>query len=338
MRVGLFIDLRNPYPWRQDPARLTAFTLEVIEEAEHLGIDSIWASEHHLFSDDYLTAPLTFLAAAAARTSRVRLGTAIVIAPLHHAAEIAEQAVMVDLLSNGRVDLGLGAGYRVPEYGLFDADMGRRYGQTDEKARQVRRLLSPGGVAPRPVQAEVPIWMGYQGPQGARRAGLLGERLLNPDARSWEPYRAGLLEAGHDPSRGRMAGLVNAWVTDDPEADWPTVRPYLAHQLDSYNAHAVEGTGRPVPRPVDPERIRSGAPRLLSYFWCEQAEMVAANIRKFTAGAPVETVFIAASLSGMPEDMVVRHVRNIGTKLLPLLADSPAATERAEPAPVISAS
>src|SRR5262245_65037476 len=113
MKVGLFFDLRNPPAWRQDPARLHAFSLEVIEEAEHLGIDSIWMSEHHLFVDDYLTAPLTFLAAAAARTSRVRLGTAIVIAPLHHAAEIAEQVVLVDLLSNGRVDLGLGTGYRV---------------------------------------------------------------------------------------------------------------------------------------------------------------------------------------------------------------------------------
>ena len=69
MKVGLYFDLRNPDRWRQDPARLHAFTLEAIEEAEPLGADSIWLSEHHLFADDYVSAPLTFLAAAAARTS-----------------------------------------------------------------------------------------------------------------------------------------------------------------------------------------------------------------------------------------------------------------------------
>ena len=126
---------------------------------------------NHLFSDDYVAAPLTFLAAVAARTSRVRLGTAVVLAPLHNAVEIAEQAAMVDLISGGRLDLGLGTGYRVPEYELFGADLRRRYAQTDAKAKEVRRLLSPGGVTPHPVQAEVPIWMGYQGPKGARRAG-----------------------------------------------------------------------------------------------------------------------------------------------------------------------
>ena len=124
---------------------------------------------NHLFSDDYVAAPLTFLAAVAARTSRVRLGTAVVLAPLHNAVEIAEQAAMVDLISGGRLDLGLGTGYRVPEYELFGADLRRRYAQTDAKAKEVRRLLSP--VTSHPVQAEVPIWMGYQGPKGARRAG-----------------------------------------------------------------------------------------------------------------------------------------------------------------------
>src|SRR5271165_1523701 len=116
MKVGLYFDLRNPHAWRQDPARLHSFTLEAIEEAEHLGADSIWLSEHHLFADDYVAAPLTFLAAAAARTSRVRLGSAVVLAPLHHAVEIAEQAAMVDLISGGRLELGLGTGYRVSEY------------------------------------------------------------------------------------------------------------------------------------------------------------------------------------------------------------------------------
>ena len=328
MKVGLFFDVRNPVQWRQDPARLHSFTLELCEEAEHLGIDSIWASEHHLFVDDYLTSPLTFLSAVAARTRRVRLGTAILVAPIHHHAEIAEQAALVDLISDGRLDLGLGTGYRVPEYELFDASLEKRYAQTDGTARDVRRLLSPGGVKPQPVQERLPIWMGYQGPQGAKRAGLLGENLLNADARSWAPYREGLIEAGHEPSRGRMAGSVNAFVTDDPEKDWEIVKDRLAHQLDSYYAHAVEGTDRPPPRPVDPERVRSGSAKLLNYFWCDTADNVAREVRAFTSGAPVETVFLFVSLSGMPEDVVVRHMQAICTDLVPLLAGFDAASEQ----------
>jgi alkanesulfonate monooxygenase SsuD/methylene tetrahydromethanopterin reductase-like flavin-dependent oxidoreductase (luciferase family) len=262
----------------------------------------------------------------------VRLGTAIVVAPLHHHAEIAEQAVLVDLLSNGRLELGLGAGYRLPEYQLFDASMDKRYAQTDETARQVRRLLSPGGVRPQPVQERLPIWMGYQGPQGARRAGLLGEALLSADARNWEPYREGLVDAGHDVSAGRMAGAVNAFVTDDPDRDWALVRDRLAHQLDTYNLHAVEGTDLPTPRPVDPERLRTNSPKRQNYFWCDTPAAVADEVRRYTAGAPVESVHLFVSLSGMPEDVVLRHLHTIAGGLRPALADVDAAAESPAPA------
>jgi hypothetical protein len=163
--------------------------------------------------------------------------------------------------------------------------------------------------------------MGYQGPKGARRAGLAGAPLLSADARNWEPYRDGLIAAGFCPSRARMAGWINAWVSDDPEGDWPTVRVHLAHQFDSYARHAVEGTGRPPPPPVDPEQVRTGSTdSLLGYVWCEQAEGVARRIRAYTAGAPVETILIFASLAGMPENMVIAHIQRICTSLAPLIA------------------
>src|ERR1700758_2133071 len=92
MRVGIYFDLRNPPAWRVSPSRLYGFTLEMCREAELLGCDSVWLTEPHLFDDDYLPQPLTFAAAVAARTQRVRIGTGILIAPLHHPAEVAEQA------------------------------------------------------------------------------------------------------------------------------------------------------------------------------------------------------------------------------------------------------
>lgn len=322
MKVGLYFDLRNPQEWRQDPARLHAFTLEAIEEAEHLGIDSIWLPEHHLFCDDYVAAPLTFLAAAAARTSKVRLGTAVVLAPLHHAVEIAEQAAMVDLVSGGRLELGLGAGYRIPEFELYGADQRRRNSRTDAKAVEIRRLLSPGGVTPQPLQSDIPIWMGYLGPKGARRAGLIGASLLSADPRNWPAYRDGLQAGGHDVSRARMAGLINAWVSDDPEADWTTVRTHVCRHFDTYAAHRVEGTGKPTPRPVDADCLRRSRDIQHGYFWCDHPEALREKIINYATGAPVETVLIFASLAGMPEDLVIRHIQTIGGKLAPQLADA----------------
>jgi alkanesulfonate monooxygenase SsuD/methylene tetrahydromethanopterin reductase-like flavin-dependent oxidoreductase (luciferase family) len=112
VNVGLYFDLRNPPPWRQDWQRLYAFTLEMCEEAERLGIHSVWFTEHHLFEDGYIPQPLTFASATAARTSRIRIGIAILIAPLYHPVHLAEQAAVVDIVSGGRLDLGIGAGYR----------------------------------------------------------------------------------------------------------------------------------------------------------------------------------------------------------------------------------
>jgi len=322
VKVGLYFDLRNPQQWRQTPSRLYGFTIEACEEAERLGASSAWFTEHHLFDDDYLCAPLTFASAVAARTTRIRLGTAIVIAPLHHPAEIAEQSATVDLVSNGRLDLGLGAGYRVPEFELFDASMTARYAQTDGTARRLRELWGTHGIRPGTVQDPLPIWMGYQGPQGARRAGLLGEGLLSADASLWGPYSEGLAEAGHSVAAGVMSGGIQGWATDDPDADWPTVSEHLAHQLNSYRHHLVEGTDRPPPNPVNLDHVvnSDGAGPLASFTY-GTPECVAEKVKAATKGAPVDTVFFWASIGGMSDDLVMRNINTVCTRLAPLLTE-----------------
>jgi len=235
---------------------------------------------------------------------------------------LAEQSAIVDLLSNGRLDLGLGAGYRVPEFDFFDADMAHRYGLTDDCARQLRKLWDV--ATPAPVQSWLPIWMGYQGPKGAQRAGRLGEGLLSAAASLWPGYRDALVAAGHDPAvRGRMAGGVTGWVTDDPERDWPMVSKHVAAQVDSYRRHMVEGTDQPVPRPVDPEKLRSRSESRgpLDRIVYGTPDQVAANIKASTAGAPVETVFFWASIAGMSAETTSRHVNMICTELAPRLAN-----------------
>lgn len=320
MKVGLYFDLRNPPEWRQDPQRLHSFTLEVCEEADRSGIGSLWFSEHHLFDDHYLSQPLTYLAAVAARTKRARLGTAVMIAPIRQPALIAEEAAIVDLISDGRLDLGLGTGYRPPEFELYGTTLEKRYERTDQTVRDLRRLWDEGAITPHPAQSRVPIWLGYQGPMGARRAGKLGEGLLSVDPALLEPYRAGLVEGGHDPQSARMSGALSAFVSDDPERDWPTVAKHVAAQADGYRRHMVEGTDQPVPAPVDAERIRArGLTTGFHGLMVDTPENVAAEVRRHTAGLPVDTVFFWVSIAGMPEEMVMRHMETVCDVLVPML-------------------
>ena len=320
IEVGLYFDLRNPPQWAQSPSRLYGFTIELCQEAERLGAASVWFTEHHLFDDGYLTSPLTVLAAVAAKTSRIRLGTAVVVAPLHNTVDIAEQATVVDLISDGRLELGLGAGYRIPEFALFGVDPRSRFRRTEEAARQLRQLWNGDSMAPQPVQDSVPIWLGYQSPAGARRAGRLGEGLLSPDAALWAPYAQGLAEGGHSVSSARMAGGIHGWASEDPDGDWPVVSKHVAYQFDSYRKHMVEGTGAPQPRPVDMDRLTNSArPGPVGSFTYGSPEYVAGQIRAKTAGAPVKTVYLWGTIAGMPEEMARRNVTTICNRLAPLL-------------------
>jgi alkanesulfonate monooxygenase SsuD/methylene tetrahydromethanopterin reductase-like flavin-dependent oxidoreductase (luciferase family) len=250
VEVGVWFDLRNPPGWWGDPSRLYGFTLELCEEAERLGAHSLWFSEHHGFEDGYLPQPLTFAAAAAARTARVRVGTGILVAPLRKTAQLAEEAAVTDLISAGRLELGLGAGYRVPEFELFGADIAERYRTLDQQVSELRRLWSPGGLTPAPAQERLPVWLGYQGPQGARRAGRMGEGLLAAAADLWPHYREGLVEGGHSVAAARMAGGVNAYVTDDPERDWPLVAPYIARVPTTVSSPGAGRSAAPWARTV----------------------------------------------------------------------------------------
>src|SRR6478752_6498184 len=148
MRVGIYLDLRNPPAWRRPWARHYGRWLEIVEEADRLGTDSVWLSEHHFFEDGYLPQPLTFAAAVAARTTRARIGTAVLLPALRNAVQLAEEAAIVDLLSDGRLDLGVGAGYRVPEFDAFGAAASRRYRLVEERVNEVRALWAEGRTTP----------------------------------------------------------------------------------------------------------------------------------------------------------------------------------------------
>jgi alkanesulfonate monooxygenase SsuD/methylene tetrahydromethanopterin reductase-like flavin-dependent oxidoreductase (luciferase family) len=281
----------------------------------------VWLSEHHLFDDGYLPQPLTFAAAVAARTSRVRIGTAILIAPLRTPALIAEEAIMVDILSGGRLDLGLGAGYRHAEFELFGAEHGRPLGQLFARVAGVRAVLA-GAITPPPVQEPLPLWIGCNGPKGARRVGEVGEFLLSVRPVLAPQYLEGLRAGGHDTSGARMSGPVNIFLSDDPERDWPSVAEGYQYIMDSYE-RAAAAPGAPAPTPTDPERLRAGGlAKGLRGCLVTTPDEAANAVREHFAGIPVETIFTWAALPGVPHDTMGRHVELWCTTFAEALKDA----------------
>jgi alkanesulfonate monooxygenase SsuD/methylene tetrahydromethanopterin reductase-like flavin-dependent oxidoreductase (luciferase family) len=329
MRIGIWQDLRNPPPWRRDWSELYSASIERVEEAERLGLDSVWLSEHHFFEDGYLPQTLTYAGALAARTSRITIGTAILLAPLRPAIDIAEQAAIVDILSNGRFELGLGAGYRIPEFTAFGTTMEDRMDRLEDRTREVRRLYDEGGITPGPVQDRMPIWVGGGSPRAARIAGALGEGLMWGDVRSLPHYTKALEAGGHDPASARLATGVGLVVADDPERAWARIAPHLEYQWETYTRYGTEGlqtdqsatAGVPEASAVTADGLRSDGPEmLLPRFDVVTAEEAVRRLRLWMADLPIEHAFFWDSIAGMDDDLVGRHIELLATQVAPALA------------------
>ena len=325
MNIGLYFDLRNPTQWRRDPHSLYASTLELCEEVDGRGVHSLWFTEHHLFEDGYLPQPLTYIAAVAARTKRARLGTSIVLAPLHSAVTMAEQCAVVDIISNGRLELGLGAGYLIQEFELYGVveSFEQRGKVTVERALEIRRLCAEGGITPVPIQSPLPVSVAASFPSTARRAGRAGVGLQRIDRHLIEPYLEGLVEGGHGVEAGWMSGPANVFLSDDPERDWPVVREHVAYQWDSY-ARLRAARSDEVFTPIDPDewRERGLSKGAMAGFVLATPDEAATLIRTRFSGPPTRTVYLWGTLPGLPDELARRNVELICDALVPALADA----------------
>jgi alkanesulfonate monooxygenase SsuD/methylene tetrahydromethanopterin reductase-like flavin-dependent oxidoreductase (luciferase family) len=309
MKLGLYLDMRNPPRWPTAWADLYRATIDLVVDAERRGAHAVWLTEHHGFEDGYLSQPLALAAALAVRTRTLRIGTAVLLAPLRHPLHIAEEAALVDVLSAGRLELGLGAGYVRPEFEAFGADEAQRYRTTEACVRRLQALFAGGTLRPAPVQADIPIWLGYQGPRGARRAGALGVGLLSLDRELYPHYLRGRADAGAG-GTGRVGGVVNLLLARDPEKAFEQVLPHLAYHLNSYRRAIADGrSGRPA-RVLEPEDLRrefkaTGTARGFRILDAPQAR---AELAAMTAGLPVEHLLFWCRIGGMPDSLVEEHL------------------------------
>jgi alkanesulfonate monooxygenase SsuD/methylene tetrahydromethanopterin reductase-like flavin-dependent oxidoreductase (luciferase family) len=249
MRFGVFYELQLPRPWNDgDEHRLFKDALAQIILADELGFDYAWEVEHH-FLDEYShsSAPEVLLAAAASRTKNIRLGHGIkqVIPNYNHPARSAECLATLDLLSDGRVDFGIGEGATRLELGAFGISARTKRAHALEAAEQICNMLAlepyPGyegegfsmparNVLPKPLQKpHPPMWMACTNRDTIKVAaqngiGALAFSFINPDeAKAWADIYYGIIKSEECVPLGRSINpniaMVSAFSMHEDRAE-----------------------------------------------------------------------------------------------------------------------
>ena len=188
MNFGTFLLLQSPSA--RSSTEIYARGLEIAQAAETLGFNNVWVAEHHFSTYGYLSRPAQVATHIAAKTTRIRVGTAVIVVPLHHPLVVAEEIATLDLLSGGRADIGLGRGYQPYEFERLGLELETGRARWEEsvdiimKALQGRPFTYDGKlfkvpettIFPQPVQTpRLPIWITAQSPdsiEGAVRRGF----------------------------------------------------------------------------------------------------------------------------------------------------------------------
>src|SRR4029079_192754 len=204
-RLGFFTRLLDAAP----PAERYRLAAEQIRHAEKCGLDSAWIAQHHFHeAEGGLPAPFAFLGYVAAQTSRIRLGTGIVTLPLEHPVRVAEDAAVLDLMANGRFELGVGTGGNPSAFAAFGLDSAQRSEIFAQNLEIVRNALAGGTLTggdtlypPRPQLCDR-IWQATFSVSGGARAGQARGRMFSA-ARGRARLATDCCCRGHSPGAGK---------------------------------------------------------------------------------------------------------------------------------------
>jgi alkanesulfonate monooxygenase SsuD/methylene tetrahydromethanopterin reductase-like flavin-dependent oxidoreductase (luciferase family) len=352
MEIDLFYELAVPAGGRAE-AEVYRDTLAEIALADRLGFHGVWLVEHH-FTPEYShsSAPELVLAAASQQTRTLRLGHAVVLLPYHHPLHVAERAAALDVLSGGRLELGVGRGFAPSEYAAFGADMRDGRGYVEETLAILRQAaqgpLDHRGprfrfagieVVPKPLQRpHPPLWTAAVSPATFRWAAQQGlgvlagpfkpwalvRRDLAAYRRAWRQHHPEGLRPGHNPRFAMALGVL--CLEDGGEARrWAAdaflwyyrrlldlVRPALESTEESYAYYRRLG------------RLQGLVRRSLSLVLLERMGMVAVGdpdscgerlARLERAG--VDRVLCAVGAGAVPSEIVRRSLAVMAERVLP---------------------
>jgi alkanesulfonate monooxygenase SsuD/methylene tetrahydromethanopterin reductase-like flavin-dependent oxidoreductase (luciferase family) len=247
---GIRFDLRNPAFAGTDMADRYAAALDMAAWADRVGFALVTVSEHHGSPDGYLPSALPMAAAIAARTERIAIYVAAIVAAFHDPLRLAEDAAVVDLVSAGRLHLVVANGYVAEEFAMFDVPAGERAARATEAIETLQRAWAGEPfehrgrtvhVTPAPARAGgPPLLLGGSSDAAARRAARLGVGYQPSTGASWPAYRAECAAQGRpDPGEYLGGDATVTILARDPDATWAAIAPYALHEANAYGSWAA---------------------------------------------------------------------------------------------------
>ncbi len=330
VKVGYQLDFRNPPGSKLSFCELYQASLAQVAAAESMGFDSIWLTEHHFTDDGYLPALIPAAAAIAARTTRVTIGTYVLLAPFYHPLKLAEDAAFVDVLSGGRLRLGIGLGYRAEEFEGFGVPRAERLGRTLETIEILKRAWSgerfsfdgkyfkfrDARVLPRPVSQPHPelLW-GAGAAKAIRRAAELDLSFACVGGRKEIGcYIEALKARGKDPARYSVVNSRVVYVADSEEQAWRDTQDALMYQAELYSKWLSAAAGTTDQSKV---LIRPDLGRLRRTSVLGTAREVAAKLDGILKSTPMTELIVVTQLPGLDPAKARRSLDRFGAEVLP---------------------
>ncbi len=340
MDIGLF-NLCGQRDTGQTPRRIVADMLEQVRLAEQAGFGTAWFAEHHFSNYSLTPSPLMMVAHCAGVTTRIRLGSAILILPLYAPARLLGEIAMADAMCAGRLVLGVGSGYQNHEMKRFAVDLADTKDMTEEMLDIIEAFHAGDTVeyhgrhfelphtylALRPTQARPDIWIAGNAPQlhaRAARSGyglMLGGKWTSVDEQIAvkETVAGRWRDAGGDPGAMRYAVLSYCHVTDSTEdarafADNARFQMRLAAQLRHRAEVLVDG--------LLPEEALDGEPPLetfLERLMIGPPEVVAERLVQLAGGLRPDRLMLYFQMGNMAHAKVTRSIERFAAEVLPLV-------------------
>jgi len=306
--------------------------LAEVVRAEELGFDSVWMEEHHSVVDHYWPSPLPVLAGFATRTSKVLLGTDILVAPFYHPVRLAEDGALLDIMSNGRFVLGAAIGYKPDEFVLYGAELEKRGARFEEQLAIIKGLWTEGAVSfkgryyqvegrlePRPLsKPHPPIWIGGWGDITLRRAATLADNWVPGPTADLPRLLAGKKQfLENRAAAGRMA----------PPAEWPVTRDVIIadtdgearelaerHIMVSYRKEYAGGWKHPF---IDAS-IATDLDRLMqNRFLIGGPDQIRKTLEPFVRDYGLTHLICRLFFPGMPHRHIMRELELIAKEVMP---------------------
>jgi alkanesulfonate monooxygenase SsuD/methylene tetrahydromethanopterin reductase-like flavin-dependent oxidoreductase (luciferase family) len=323
MLFAMRFDFRNPDIADTAMADRYAAALEMAEWADRLGCVSIAISEHHGSPDGYLPSPLPMIAAMAARTTNVRFGVAALIAPFYDPIRLAEDLLVLDHLSRGRVDLIVAGGYVRQEFELYGVPTNERGARVEEVVSTVRAAFRGEPfeyrgrrmhLTPEPYgSGGITITMGGSSAAAARRAARLGDGFIPSVPEVWDFYREEVQRLGRpDPGPSVIGENRVVALARDPDAGWAQMAPFFLHETNAYGEwQAQEQVATPFRRREDAAELRRGS----QYAVLTPDEYVA-ELKE----SPFAFALLHPMVGGMPVELAWSSLRLFEQEVLPAFA------------------